>query len=85
MWKVGHLYNKKWPPADRLMTDFTKGENRYQSPLFTERLDDYIAEVSAMCVVDVFIDDLDLSGLGFEGKRTAPPGCKGSGRYSRLR
>ncbi len=53
------------------MTDFTKGENRYQSPLFTERLHDYIAEVSAMCVVDVFIDDLDLSGLGFEGKRKA--------------
>ncbi len=57
------------------MTDFTQGENRYQSPLFTERLDDYIAEVSAMCLVDVFIDDLDLSGLGFEGK-TIEPECQ---------
>ena len=26
------------------MTDFIEGENRYQSTLFPERLDDYVAE-----------------------------------------
>ena len=51
------------------MTDFIQGENRFQSTLFPERLDDYIAEDSAVRVVDVFIDELDLSGLGF---RTEP-------------
>jgi len=57
------------------MTDFIQGENRYQSTLFPERLDDYIAEDSAVRVVDVFIDELDLSGLGFqtEPKATGRP------------
>ena len=35
------------------------------STLFPERLDDYIALVSAVRATDVFIDDLYLSGLGF--------------------
>ena len=47
------------------MTDFIEGENRYQSTLFPERLDDYIGEDSAVRVIDVFVDELDLSGLGF--------------------
>ena len=47
------------------MSDFIQGENRYQSTLFPERLDNYIAEDSAVRVIDVFIDELDLSGLGF--------------------
>ncbi len=51
------------------MTDFIAGENRNQSTLFPERLDDYIAEDNAVRVTDVFIDELDLSGLGF---RTEP-------------
>ena len=37
--------------------------------MFPERLDDYIAEDSAVRVIDVFLDQLDLSGLGF---RTEP-------------
>ncbi len=52
------------------MTDFIEGENRFQSTLFPERLDDYIAEDNAVRVIDVFIDELDLSGLGF---RSEPP------------
>ncbi len=58
------------------MTDFIQGENRYQSTLFPERLDDYIAEDSAVRVIDVFIDELDLSGLGFqsEPQATGRPG-----------
>ena len=51
------------------MTDFIEGEERTQSTLFPERLDDYIAEDNAVRVIDVFIDELDLSGLGF---RTEP-------------
>ena len=51
------------------MTDFIEGEDRTQSTLFPERLDDYITEDNAVRVIDVFIDELDLSGLGF---RTEP-------------
>lgn len=50
------------------MTDFIEGENRYQSTLFPERLDDYVAEDSAVRVIDVFVDELDVSGLGFRGE-----------------
>ena len=53
------------------MTDFIQGENRYQSTLFPERLDEYIAEDSAVRVIDVFIDELDLSGLGFRAEPQA--------------
>jgi hypothetical protein len=47
------------------MSDFIKGENLHQGTLFAERLDNYIAEDSAVRVIDVFIAELDLSGLGF--------------------
>ena len=48
------------------MTDFIQGENRFQSTLFPERVDDYIAEDNAVRVIDVFIDELDLSDWVFE-------------------
>ena len=48
------------------MSGFIEGENRHQATLFPERLDDYIAEESPVRVIDVFIDELDLSGLGFK-------------------
>ncbi len=51
------------------MSGFIEGEDRTQATLFPERIDDYIAEDSPVRVVDVFIDDLDISGLGF---RTEP-------------
>jgi len=51
------------------MSGFIEGEDRTQATLFPERIDDYIAEDSPVRVVDVFIDDLDISGLGF---RTVP-------------
>jgi transposase len=50
------------------MSGFIEGEDRHQATLFPEGLDDYIAEDSAVRVIDVFIDDLDLSGLGFRIK-----------------
>ena len=51
------------------MSGFIEGEDRTQATLFPERIDDYITEDSPVRVVDVFIDDLDISGLGF---RTEP-------------
>lgn len=47
------------------MSGFIEGESRTQTTLFPESLDDYINEDNAVRVVDVFIDDLDISGLGF--------------------
>jgi len=49
------------------MKRFIEGDNRSQSTLFPERLDDYIAEDNPVRVVDVFIDELDLGQLGFQG------------------
>ncbi len=48
------------------MSGFIEGEDRTQATLFPERIDDYIAEDNAVRVIDVFIDGLDLSGLGFK-------------------
>jgi transposase len=58
------------------MSGFIEGENRQQSTMFPERVDDYVAEDSPVRVVDVFIDGLDISGLGFkaEAKDTGRPG-----------
>ena len=58
------------------MSGFIEGEDRHQATLFPERLDDYIAEDSAVRVIDVFVDDLDLSGLGFKttAEATGRPG-----------
>jgi transposase len=49
------------------MKRYVEGENRSQSTLFPESLDDYIAEDNPVRVVDVFVDELDLRQLGFEG------------------
>ena len=48
------------------MSGFIQGDDRHQTTLFPERLDDYIAEDNAVRVIDVFVDDLDLSGLAFK-------------------
>lgn len=47
------------------MKRFVEGEDRSQSTLFPERLDDYVCEDNPVRVVDVFVDELDLGGLGF--------------------
>jgi transposase len=58
------------------MSGFIEGEDRHQATLFPERLDDYITEDSSVRVIDVFVDDLDLSGLGFKtmAEATGRPG-----------
>jgi hypothetical protein len=35
--------------------------------LLPEFLDDYVAEDNPARAIDVFVDELDLRGLGFEG------------------
>ncbi len=47
------------------MKRFIEGEDRNQSTLFPECLDDYIAEDNPVRVVDVFVDELDPGQLGF--------------------
>ena len=48
------------------MSGFIEGESRSQATLFPERIDDYIAEENAIRFIDVFVDELDRSGLGFK-------------------
>jgi len=49
------------------MKRFIEGENRAQATLFPESLDEYVAEDNPVRVIEVFIDQLDLYQLGFEG------------------
>jgi hypothetical protein len=49
------------------MKRFIEGEDRTQITLLPECLDDYIAEDNPVRVVEVFVDQLDLRPLGFEG------------------
>ena len=56
------------------MKRFVEGEDRTQITLLPARLDDYIAEDNPVRVVDVFIDELDLIGLGFDGMAPAETG-----------
>jgi len=59
------------------MKRFIEGEDRSQSTLFPERLDDYIADDNAVRVVDAFADKLDLAELGFERATPSDTGRPG--------
>ncbi len=52
------------------MKRFVEGLDRTQSSLFPERLEDWIHDDNPVRVIDVFVDELDLGGLGFG--RVAP-------------
>lgn len=58
------------------MSGFIAGEDRTQASMFPELLDDYIEEDNAVRVIEVFIQELDISGLGFQAdaKSTGRPG-----------
>lgn len=56
------------------MKRFVQGESRSQCTLLPECLDDYITENNPVRVVDVFVDELDLGKLGFEGVAPAATG-----------
>src|ERR1700675_2696312 len=49
------------------MTRFVVGDDRSQSTLFPERLDDYLGEDNPVRAIDVFVNELDLAKLGFGG------------------
>jgi transposase len=59
------------------MKRFIEGEHRSQSTLFPEHLDDYIAEDNPVRVIDVFVDEMDLMALGFEGMQPEVTGRPG--------
>ena len=49
------------------MKRFVEGEDRRQGVLLPEFFDDYVAEDNPVRVIDVFVGELDLRALGFEG------------------
>jgi transposase len=49
------------------MARFVQSEDRKQGVLLPEYLDDYVAEDNPVRVIDVFVDELDLGALGFDG------------------
>src|SRR5271168_1774752 len=49
------------------MKGFVEGTDRGQSTLFPECLEDWIGEDNPVRVIDVFVEELDLAGLGFGG------------------
>jgi transposase len=50
---------------ERSMGRYIDGQDRTQSVLFPERLDDWIDEDNPVRAVDVFVEELDLGRLGF--------------------
>jgi len=48
------------------MKRFIEGVDRDQITLFPEQLEDWIGDDNPVRVIDVFVDELDLVGLGFE-------------------
>jgi len=53
---------------------FVQGEHRGQGTLLPQSLDDYVSDTNPVRVVDVFVDELDLVKLGFEGAIPADTG-----------
>ena len=49
------------------MKRFVEGTDRQQSTLFPECLEDWICEDNPVRVIDVFVDELDLADLRFNG------------------
>ena len=49
------------------MRRFVEGADRGQNTLFPECLEDWIGENNPVRVIDVFVDELDLAELGFDG------------------
>ncbi len=62
------------------MTGFIEGLQRSQTSLLPDRLDDWIGEDDLFRVVDLFVDELELSGLGFNCAMAAR-----TGRHTRAR
>ena len=48
------------------MSRFVEGEDRRQPALLPSCLEDFVSEDNPARVIDVFVDELELDGLGFE-------------------
>jgi hypothetical protein len=49
------------------MKRFIEGQDRTQSTLLPECIDDYVAEDNPVRVIEAFVEELDLGELGFDG------------------
>jgi transposase len=59
------------------MKRFVDGTDREQSALLPECLQDWIHEDNPVRVIDIFVDELDLGALGFDGSiRRRPAGLR---------
>ena len=56
------------------MPRYVESQDRQQVTLLPECLDDFIGEDNPVRVVDAFVDELDLGGLGFAGMMPASTG-----------
>ncbi|HVZ45615.1 MAG TPA: IS1182 family transposase [Ramlibacter sp.] len=56
------------------MPRFIEGQDRQQVTLMPECLDDFIGVDNPVRVIDAFVSELDLAGLGFEGAEPAATG-----------
>ena len=56
------------------MKRFIQGELRGQNTLLPESLDDYVSDTHPVRMVDVFVDELNLAKLGFDGVIPAETG-----------
>ena len=56
------------------MSRFIEGQQRSQSVLFPEQLEDWICEDNPVRAVDAFVEELDLVRLGFGGAKPADTG-----------
>lgn len=56
------------------MKRFVEGDDRKQVALLPECIDDYIGQDNPVRVIDVFVDELDLAELGFNGTTPALTG-----------
>jgi transposase len=56
------------------MKRFIEGEDRYQTTLLPDCLDDHIAEDNPVRAVDAFVEELELKALGFDGAEPATTG-----------
>ena len=56
------------------MHRFIDGEDRMQQTLLPNSLEDYVSEENPVRMIEVFIDELDLTTLGFAGMTPAATG-----------
>jgi len=59
------------------MKRFIEGENRFQSTLFPESLEDYVADDNPVRLIDAFVDSRNLKQLGFDRAEPSDTGRPG--------